>query len=143
MNNKDIFYMLGVSSAHISFIELSMNLIIEKEKIYEYETPKYASFAGCYPFTNYLFPFDLAFLMKQKLLNFKHDIVGLVLPYPHGFDHEPLMGINRLDLQYLHLFNTGDASQKISGIVNGIAFKNVEVPYNKRITLDLNKVRKR
>lgn len=131
MDNTEVFLKLGIDPEHLRCI----NLCACKNEL---PKPRYASFSGSYPFSNYLFPFDLAFLIGQKLLNFKDDVVGLVLPYPHGYDNEPLMGINRLDLQFLHLFNTGDTSKKISGNVNGIEFKDVEVPYNRRITLSLN-----
>ena|GEM_PF-1995999 len=94
-------------------------------------------FSGCYPFNSSFLPFDLAFNYQIKLLDFKDDIVGLILPYSHGFDDNSLMGLNPLlnsNVKFLHLFNLGDTEKKISRIVDGIAFT-VRIPFKKRMSL--------
>lgn len=80
-------------------------------------------------------PIDLAIEKNLPIHNLQNHVIGLILPYPHGFDDQPFMGITRLDLRFLHLFNAGETPKTVSGEVDGMAFTNVEIPAHKRIVL--------
>lgn len=104
----------------------------------ESNSPARWVFSGCYPYTPSIFTFDLAHEFNQNIINFKDDILGLMLPYT-GFDYpvnERALSLNS-NQKFLHLFNTGDTEKKISAIVDGIAFTTT-VPYNKKIILTKN-----
>lgn len=92
-------------------------------------------FSGSYPYTPSLIIFDLAPEYHQNIINFKDDILGLMLPYT-GFDYPAIYRNYSLDphQKFLHLFNTGDTEKKISAIVDGIAFTTT-IPYGKKIIL--------
>lgn len=134
-------------SYHYSMFNLTPNQIKYLAKLREAipceeegvvpEQPKTWVLSGFYPFTSPYLPSDLAVQHNIKLHNFRNDIVGLILPYPHGFDTDPLMGFTNLNIQYLHLFNVGDFDKKISGIMRGIDFKDIDIPHKKRIILAL------
>lgn len=107
------------------------------EELIVSEQPKKWILSGFYPFTSPYLPSDLAVQNNIKLHNFRNDVFGLILPYPHGFDSDPLMGVTNLKIKYLHLFNVGDFDKKISGIFEGVEFKDLDIPYKKRIILAL------
>jgi len=104
----------------------------------ESNSPALWVFSGCYPYRPSLKTFDLAREYHQNIINFKDDILGLLLPYT-GFDYpanERALSLNS-NQKFLHLFNTGDTDKRISGIVDGIAFTTT-IPYGKKIILTKN-----
>ncbi len=111
-------------------------------------------------------PFKLALKTNQKLMDFKNDVFGLILPYPHGSDSDPYMGTFRLspdairmlkmvaekdprylDLfeqvlrqpepKYLHLFNSGEYNQVLSATADGRSFRDVEIRPMQRVIMRL------
>ena len=104
----------------------------------ECNSPTQWEFSGCYPYKPSLLLFDLAPEFNQNIINFKNDILGLILPYT-GFDYPAIDRSYSLDPEqkFLHLFNTGDTEKKINGTVDGIAFTTT-IPYGKKIILTKN-----
>jgi hypothetical protein len=109
------------------------------EKQPQAESPPVWYFSGCYPCGSSMdIPIELAVKYNRKLYDFRKGVVGLILPYPHGFDSEPWTGVARLGLSFLHLFNLGKSKVIISGTVDGVKFENIEIPVGKRMTLELS-----
>lgn len=94
-------------------------------------------FGGSYPCTSPLIPINLAKKYNIKLYDLRKDIVGLILPYQYGFDedYEPFMSSFLPKHDYLHLFNSGKSTQKISGNINDLSFSDIEVFSGRRIIL--------
>lgn len=92
-------------------------------------------FTGSYPCNTVDSPSQLAAHYNKELFDFGDGVVGVILFYPHGFDDEPEMGLNRFDLQFLHLFNPHDTEKKVSGTILGVKFFNVPVPPYRRISM--------
>ncbi len=104
----------------------------------EYNSPTVWGFSGCYPYTPTLKTFNIAREFDQHIINFKDDILGLILPYT-GFDYpvrDRSYSLNP-DQKFLHLYNTGDTEKTISGIVEGISFTTT-VPCCRKIILTKN-----
>ena len=101
----------------------------------ESDLPARWVFSGSYPYTPSLIIFELAPEFNQNIINFKDDILGLMLPYT-GFDYPAFDRSYSFDpnQKFLHLFNTGDTEKKITAVVDGIAFSTT-IPYNKKIIL--------
>ena len=90
-------------------------------------------FSGFYPcFSKTDLPSELAIKHNIPLHVFHNKIVGLILPYNHGFENEPGMSMTG-HLKYLHLFNQGNSKKIVSGNIDGVVFRNIEIPANKRL----------
>lgn len=131
------YSMFNLTPDQIKYLAKLRGSTTLEEDVIVPKQPKTWVLSGFYSFTYPYLPSDLAVQHNIKLHNFRNDIVGLILPYPHGFDQDPLMGVTNINIKFLHLFNVGDVDKKISRIFEGVEFKNLDIPSKKRIILAL------
>lgn len=89
---------------------------------------------GLYPIASKNVPKQLAALYSKDLIEMGEGLVGVILPYPHGFDDQPFMGRTSRATNFLHIFNFGEA-QKFTGSVNGAILTNISLPASKRVSI--------
>ncbi|MBA2728362.1 MAG: hypothetical protein H0U49_09350 [Parachlamydiaceae bacterium] len=124
--------------------EAPVNILAEKEQDVplniQLEHPETKSSAvwilsSFYQVVNLQIPFELAVKYDKKLYDFRSDVFGIILPYPHGFDDELPVGATKSSQSFLHLFNLGYIKKSVSGTVEGVTFKNIQVYPMKRVVL--------
>lgn len=94
--------------------------------------------SGFYPFQSNNLPGELSRIHKQPLFNIADDVVGIMLPYPHGFDSDPDLLQHIYDREFLHIFNMGTSTHAtIQGVARCVKYETGLLPPKKRITFAL------
>lgn len=98
------------------------------------------TFSGFYPFQDPSLLKELSLEYNQPLFKIAEDVIGIILPYPHGFDDDyPLLDAHFLDYAtrecvYLHIFNLGVRRENVVGVARCVKYETGLLPSMKRIS---------
>lgn len=95
-------------------------------------------FSGFYPFQDTNLPYILSKLYNQPIFDVCHNVVGLLLPYPHGFDDDISLQHGVIyDRNFLHIFNIGRKQKNVIGVAKCVKYETGLLPSMKRISFSL------
>ncbi len=95
-------------------------------------------FSGFYPFQSRELPDELSRLHNQPLFNIGENVVGIMLPYPHGCDDDPILSRQHYNRYFMHIFNLGtDRQDSLVGVARCVKYETGPLPPNKRVTFAL------
>jgi hypothetical protein len=99
-------------------------------------------FSGFYPFPDKNLISELSKLHNQPIFQIDKNVVGIILPYCHGFDddeslHYYDMNFHVIKNEFLHIFNYGKRRNNIVGVSKCVKYETGILPSMKRITFAL------
>lgn len=97
-------------------------------------------FSGIYPFNDKNLPEDLSKSLNRPLFSPSEnepDVIGIILPYPHGFDYDKYMYLSHTAEEFLHIFNTGRERDNVIGVSRGVRYETGVLPSMKRVSMRL------
>ena len=105
-----------------------------REKVME---NKKWTFSGFYPFQDKNLPLALSKKYNQPLIQIDDGLVGIILPYPHGFDDDFSLLCMESVQDFLHIFNVGIRRDNFVGVARCVKYETGLLPEMKRISLVL------
>lgn len=100
-------------------------------------TEKKWQFSGFYPFLNRDLPFILSEHYNQPWFEITKDVIGIILPYPHGFDSDPFIHKFGYCREFLHIFNVGKTRKNLTAVAQCVLYQTGLLPSMKRLVLTL------
>lgn len=95
------------------------------------------TFSGFYPFQNKNLPQALSKKYNQPLIQIDDGLVGIILPYPHGFDDDFSIQYMEWTQDFLHIFNVGIRRDNFIRVARCVKYETGLLPEMKRISLVL------
>lgn len=101
-------------------------------------------FSGCYPFQSHRLLDELSWRHSQPLFTIADNVVGIMLPYPHGFDDDEDAEYCRLTYgghTFMHIFNLGKIRiENLVGVARCVRYETGVLPAKKRVTFALEQL---